>query len=185
MCVAERALKDRALPHCARSLLARSHAKQGGMLFTSATSEVEKGVYHEESHFIYACLTRWLHDRTKRRIGVGYRGRRTEPLCRRSLQERGHSSLWTCHLSGNAELLANSTHASRDLTPRPQTSSLGRECLQNRVFKNALSCGMEEFTAGEGPHCGRNRITQTTAWPRPHDLRESQIDPYIYTSGLD
>jgi len=38
---AERALKDRALPHCARSLLARSHAKQGGMLFTSDTWEVE------------------------------------------------------------------------------------------------------------------------------------------------
>src|SRR5229473_3868219 len=37
----QRALKDRALPHSARSLLARSHAKQGGMLFTSDTSEVE------------------------------------------------------------------------------------------------------------------------------------------------
>jgi len=37
----QRALKDRALPHSARSLLARSHAKQGGMLFTSDTSEIE------------------------------------------------------------------------------------------------------------------------------------------------
>src|SRR5258708_7362789 len=185
MCGAERAIKDRALPHCARSLLARSHAKQGGMLCTSDTSEVEKGVYHEESHFIYACLTRWLHDRTKRRIGVGYCGRRTEPLCRPSLQERGHGSLWTCHLSGNAELLANRAHGPRGLATRPRTRSLGRECLQNRVFNNALSCGMEAFTAGERPDFGRNRITQTTALPPPHDLRESQIDPYVYPSGLD
>ena len=37
----QRALKDQALPHSARSLLARSHAKQGGMLFTSDPSEVE------------------------------------------------------------------------------------------------------------------------------------------------
>src|SRR6266487_2577663 len=185
MCGAERALKDGALPHSARSLLARSHTKEGKMLLTSDTSEVEKGGSHEESHFIDACLARWLHDRTTRRIGVGDRGRRTQPLCRRSLQECGHGSLWTGHLSGNAEVLANRAHGPRGLATRPRTRSVGRECLQNRVFNHALSCGMEAFTAGERPHCGRNRITQTTAWPRPHDLRESQIDPYVYPSGLD
>jgi hypothetical protein len=41
MCGAERALKVQALPHSAGSLLARSHAKQGEMLFKSDTSEVE------------------------------------------------------------------------------------------------------------------------------------------------
>src|SRR5437588_7862586 len=68
MCGVERALKDRALPHSARSLVARSHVKQGGMLFTSDTSEVEKGLYLEESHFILPPVSsRWRRDGKQKR----------------------------------------------------------------------------------------------------------------------
>ena len=73
-----------------------------------------------------------------------------------------------------------------EASPRDLAHAHWVENVSKIVFSTTLSsCGMEEFTAGERPDCGRNRSTQTTAWPRPHDLRESQIDPYVYASGLD